>query len=230
MNDLTKKLTDNFTPFMAIIAYKAGQADKYYLEQRRISKGKMSAGAPLKEKTISKIVSAIAVTSDDIEEGIRGVIPENLLFCDSQIGRTKLVWYRPPEKRSVYFSPKVGIEDGIMKVPGLLYVVSGNILALYAFKGRKPKGKLYMAPFMNVDTSHVCLGNAKIEKPKERTYANLMSYWESLFWQSEFSHILGANPIKGNLASITKECIETGCDFPTDLLIPIQQKLKDFLK
>ena len=230
MNNLTKKLTDNFTPFMAIIAYKAGQTNKYYLEQRRISKGKMSAGAPLKEKTISKIVSAIAVSSEEIEEGIKGIIPENLLFCDSQIGRTNLVWYRPPEQRSVYFSPKVGIEDGTMKVPGLLYVVSGNNLALYAFKGRKPKGKLYMAPFMNVDTVHVCLGNAKIEKPKERTFANLMSYWESLFWQSEFSHILGANPVKGNLASITKECIETGCDFPTDLIIPIQQKLKDFLK
>lgn len=74
MNNLTKKLTDNFTPFMAIIAYKAGQTNKYYLEQRRISKGKMSAGAPLKEKTISKIVSAIAVSSEEIEEGIKGQI------------------------------------------------------------------------------------------------------------------------------------------------------------
>lgn len=231
MNDLTKKLSDTLYPFMAIIAYKAGQSEEYYLEQRKIdSNGRMSAGSPLKEKTIGKIMNSIAMNSDDFESGISGVIPFNLIYCDTRIGNTRLVWYRPPEERNVFFTKDTGISDGKMHVPGLLYVVRDDKLSLYAFKGRKPKQKLYLAPFMNVDENHVCLGNSKLKKPIVPTYMNMMAYWEGMFWQSEFSHILGVNPIDGNLSSITKDCIETGCEFPTKLLIPIKLTLNDLLK
>lgn len=216
---------------MALIAYKSDQCDEFYIEQRRIdSKGKMSAGSPLKERTLRQMIDAISVNGENFEPGISGVIPPNLLYCDTRIGNTTLIWYRPPEERSVCFTKQTGIPDGKMRVPGLLYVVRGEKLSMYAFKGRKPKRKLYMAPFMNVDVEHVCLGNAKLKKPGSPTFTNLMAYWEGMFWQSEFSHILGANPIDGNLATITKECIETGCDFPIHLLIPIKLTLNDLLK
>lgn len=231
MNNLTKKLSDKLHPFMAIIAYKAESSQDFYLEQRKIeSNGKMSAGSPLKEKTIRQMMETIAVSSEEFETGISGVIPTNLLYCDTRIGNSVLVWYRPPEIRNVCFTEQTGISDGKMHVPGLLYVVRENKLSVYAFKGRKPKSKLYLAPFMNVDINHVCLGNSKLKKSSVPTFSNMMAYWEGMFWQSEFSHILGTNPIKGNLASITKECIETGCEFPTHLLVPIDITLNDFMK
>lgn len=230
MNQLTSKISDILKPFVAIIAYKAENSDEYYIEQRKIVKGKMSAGSPLKEKTIGEIMEAIAVNSEEIEDGIRGLIPQNLLYCDTRIGNSYLVWYRPPQKRSVCFSPQTGIKDGEMWVPGLLYVVRGKSLAVYSFKGNKPKCKLYRAPFMNVDENHVCLGNANLKKPSKLTFENIIAYWEGMFWQSEFSHILGENPINGNLATVTKKCIRTGCKFPTDILKPIKKTLNDFLK
>lgn len=231
MNDLTKKLSDSLHPFMAIIAYKAEQSEDYYIEQRRINRnGKMSSGAPLKEKTICQLMKTVAVNSEELDAGLCGIIPPNLLYCDTRIGNTKLVWYRPPEVRNVCFAKQVGIPDGQMHVPGLVYVVRGDRLAVYAFKGRRPKSKLYHAPFMNVDEKYVCLGSAKSKKPENPTFSDMISYWEGLFWQSEFSHILGSNPIDGNLASITKTCIETGCEFPTECLISVNIKLKDLLK
>ena len=58
---------------------------------------------------------------------------------------------------------------------------------------------------MNVDESHVCLGNAKVEKPVDNSFTTIIDYWEKMFWGSDFSHILGPNPVKGNLAIITKK-------------------------
>ena len=231
MNNLSKKLTDMLTPFLAVIAYKSSYTNEFYLEERKIdSKGKMGAGVPMKEKTIGNIMGALAVDSVGFESGIKGRIPPNLLYCDTTPGNTNLVWYCPPQERHLSFSSTLGIENGLMQVPGLLYVVKDNRFAVYAFKGQKPKSKLYRAPFMNVDETHVCLGNATINKPEVKTFSNVMEYWENLFWKSEFSHILGENPVKGKLATITKECIATGKPFPVEVLIPISQTLNDFMK
>lgn len=83
---------------------------------------------------------------------------------------------------------------------------------------------------MNVGEGNVCLGNAKIARPKTNTFSDVMAYWEELFWRSEFSHILGSNPVNGNLASITKECIKSGSPIPSTVLIPVTKKLQDLMK
>ena len=75
----------------------------------------------------------------------------------------------------------------------------------------------------------VCLGSAKVDKPYELTFESVMRYWEKMFWASEFAHLLGGNPVKGNLSTITKNCISTGCKFPDSELIPVKQKLKSLI-
>ena len=89
---------------------------------------------------------------------------------------------------------------------------------------------LYAAPLFNVTGSSVCLGSARIEKPRELTYANLLEYWEKKFWLTEFSHLGGyGNPTKSNLVLVTK----AARDRPFDLkeLKPLKNmKLKDILK
>ena len=103
-------------------------------------------------------------------------------------------------------------------------------MRLYAFKGKRPTDKLYQPPFMNKGSNSGCLGNAKVKKPEDRTFDNIIAYWEKMYWNSEFSHILGGNPIKGNLAVLTKELIETGKPFPTDVLVPLKLKLSTLLR
>ena len=57
-------------------------------------------------------------------------------------------------------------------------------MRIYAYKENVPGPDtvLYAAPFFNVTGSSVCLGNARIELPKDLTYEKLLQYWERKFW------------------------------------------------
>lgn len=231
MSKIIKTITDVFQPYAAIIAYKTGSDHNrgYYLERRDIRDGVMAAGQPLTEEMVALLMKNVSASNPQLDKSMYGAVPGNVLYCDTRMEKDKLVWYHEPEERNVYFIKSLNIPCGRMKVPGLLYVVQDNSLSLYAFKGTKPEGELYRAPFMNT-TEHVCLGSAKVKKPRERTFANVIAYWEKMFWQSEFSHLSGQNPINGNLALLTKRLIETGEPFPEEVLKPVSKKLKDILK
>lgn len=233
MSKITSLLNQVYEPFMAIVAYRATDTDNhYYLEQHNISKkdGSLGAGKPLRQKAIVDIVGAMAKDNKQLDCSLYGIVPDNVLYCDTRVGSERLVWYHKPEVRKMFFVKDLEIPDGEMKVPGLVYSVQGKQLRVLAFKGNKPKNTLYLAPFMNTDFSHVCLGNSKARYPDERTFANVIKYWETMFWQSEFSHILGENPCLGNLATTTKECILTGKPFPEELLKRANCKLQDLLR
>lgn len=226
MNELTKEVLTELSPEMAIIVYKYDQ--KYYLERRDIVNGKMATGIPLTEKCLTDIFDTISSEDSDT---IHGLIPNNLLYADGRCGREKYVWYNKPEKRSVFFNKEAGVPDGEMWVPGLVYVASATSLSVFAFKGKKPKNKLFTAPFFNIyNDGRVCLGSAKVDKPSELTYQSIIQYWEKMFWASEFVHILGDNPVKNNLSTITKTCIETGDYFPEVELLSTKTNLKDLLR
>ena len=76
----------------------------------------------------------------------------------------------------------------------------------------------------------VCLGSAKIEKPKYLTYTNLLEYWEKKFWLTEFSHLGGAgNPTRSNLVLVTKAAKDKPFD-PNELKPLNNMKLQDILK
>lgn len=224
-------MNDTFLPKMAIVVYESKeQHEGIYLERRDIVNGQMQSGIPLTRKCITDIMETIAIDKEDSNYRIVGGIPSNLLYVDFSPGRMKLVWYNQPEKRQAYFAKALGIQDGEMSMPGLLYVVEDTKLMVYAFKGSKPKSKLYRAPLFNVSDDGVCLGNARMKRPRETTFQGMIEYWEGLFWRSEFSHILGGNPIIGNLSILIKQLIETNDKFPNDVLIPSTRTLKSLLR
>lgn len=214
---------------MAIIVYSSANSAPY-LERRDIKDGKMGAGKPLTKKCVTEIFRAIVEDSEDLSEGYHGIIPRNLLYADTTTGRTRLIWYNPPMKRKMYFVGSLGIPEGEIVMPGIVYEANDNTLKVYCFKGKMPKDSLCHAPFFNVNNHAVCLGTAKAKRPKSLTYIEAMEYWETMFWDSEFSHIYGGNPINGNLAMITKSCIQNGDPFPTSVLIKSKTKLKDLLR
>ena len=155
-----------------------------------------------------------------------------MLWCDSRKGSEKYVWYNPPRKRMMFFKESLKVENAEYNLPGIIYETNGNSLNVYACKGKvlTDETELYAAPFFNVTGASVCLGSAKIEKPKDLTYENLLEYWEKKFWLTEFSHLGGSgNPTKSNLVLVTK----AAKDKPFDLeeLKPLRNlKLKDILK
>lgn len=225
----------NIKPTDALIFYKPDvnlHGDGCYVEHRKIRNGSMEAAHPLTVEDFSKLVATVSkyAKEDAGRKALHGIIPKNLLYASSDLTSKRLIWFRPPEKRRVYFAKRAGIPDGEMWVPGLVYFAAGSTLKVYAFKGFRPKNVLYHAPFYNVNSGSVCLGSAKVRKPREDTYQAWINYWEEMFWRSEFSHIYGDNPVNGNLAVITKKCISEGCQFPSEVLKRHKTTLSTLLK
>lgn len=233
MGKIKDILSNRLIPTHALIFYKSSceTENGAYVEHREIKNGNFGVAEPLSVKMLSNIMKVVEryTKTQATMDSLHGTIPDNLLYVSSKIESVKLIWYRKPEKRMMYFAEVLDIPNGEMMIPGLVYVAEGRTLSVYAYKGSKPRRILYNAPFFNVGDS-VCLGTAKVQKPTESTFENWIEYWETMFWKSEFAHILGANPVKGNLATITKKCISTGKPFPTDELIRLKKTLKDLLK
>ena len=231
MNNLTKKLGEVYNPFGAIIAYKSNVDTSYYLEFRKIKNGEFQSAKPLTQNEIGNLLENVRRSSKQIVRGLHGKIPSNLLYCSTDVVNVKLVWYRPPEKRRLFFKQSLDMPNGEIYVPGMIYYVYDKSLFVYAYKGKKPESNtLYRAPFMNVyEDCRICLGDAKVHKPDEMTFEKVIDYWEKMFWLSEFSHLIGTNPVKGNLTTITKELMATGKPFPTNVLKKTQMTLKKLI-
>ena len=232
MGNLSNVLNDRLEATDALLFYKSTLTDKgMYVEHRKIKDGAMGAGHPLEVNVIANLLKTVDKYAHETTNmvSLHGEIPENLLYASTSIDSYRLVWYRKPEKRYLYFTEDLGIPNGEVLVPGLVYVTDGSGLSLYAFKGNKPKKLLYKAPFFNTDNS-VCLGSGKLKKPKDQTYRNWMAFWEEMFWKTEFSHLLGGNPVKGNLSIILKDCIEHHKPFPMASLIRIRTNLQSLYR
>ena len=212
-NELTNTIHTTLCPRAVLIAYTYAQDKKYFLEQRSIdAKGRMGEGHPSGTPY--------------------GWLPSNLLYADTRKGSEEYIWYNPPGKRMMYFVENLGIENAEYNLPGIIYQAKETQLDVYAYKDNRPDMEtvLYAAPLFNVTGSSVCLGSARIEKPRDPTYANLLEYWERKFWLTEFSHLGGSgNPTKSNLVLVTKAARDR--DFNLDELKPMNNmKLKDILK
>ncbi|MDH6310929.1 PRTRC genetic system protein B [Dysgonomonas sp. PFB1-18] len=215
---------DVLVPRMALVVY--GTLHGYtYLESHSIDEnGRMLSGVPLSEKCISELVGSFSQEQISMPHGR---VPANLLYFDNRIGQTRYVWYEPPKKQMMYFTESLNIPDGEYYIPGILYVVSNEHLDVYAFKGDKPKDKLFHAPFFNTTQGSVCLGSATLDYPENPSYPDFIAYWEKKFWLTTFTHLGGSqNPTKHNLVSVIKK---SKTKFDMDELIPSTKTLNQLL-
>lgn len=230
MNYTTEKIleesTETLRPFMALIAYSTKNGRDPYIESHNINeKGEMLAGSPLTLQCITELVGSFSQEQIDMPHGR---IPDNMLYFDTRIGYQKYIWYNPPQKRMMYFSKALKIPNREYCIPGIIYVVRGDSLNLYAFKGQKPKDKLYKAPFFNTTNGSVCLENANIEYPENPSFNDFIAYWEKKFWLTEFTHLGGScNPTKDILTIVTKNSQK---EFDNKQLLEMNNKLKDLLR
>lgn len=231
MNKLTEQLKSLYRPKAALIAYQGEntKSNEYFLELRQIDRnGVMGEAIPV----TYNFMNEIAANYSEAHNGVpAGRLPKNLLFSDTRKGSEKYIWLNPPGKRMMYFIPNLGIENAEYHVPGIIYVAKESSLAVYAYKDKKlsDNTELFAAPFFNTSKESVCLGAAKLKKPSNPTYCELLEYWEKKFWLTEFSHLgSNGNPTKNNLVLVTKAAKNE--EFKLDELKPLNKKLKDILK
>ena len=225
-NEINDIIRQQQIPKMALVVYKNNETNSIYIESHRINaNGRMLAGCPLTLKCITELVETFSVEQASVPHG---EIPANLLYFDTGKGHERYVWYNPPQKRMMYFSRNLNIEDGEYYLPGIIYDTDGENLNVYAFKGKKPEPetKLFIVPLFNVTGAKVCIGSAKIKFPDNPTFSDFIQYWEKKFWLTEFSHLGGSlNPTKSNLVTVTKKMTES---FDYNELIPIKKNKKTF--
>ena len=235
-NELTRKLRTLLHPRAALIVYAeendnhSTDDDGYFIEVRDIDEnGTMGEGRPVTVEFMNELVRGY---SESHSVTPYGRIPSNLLWFDPRKGSEKYIWYNPPQKRMMFFHDILKIESAEYNLPGVIYEAGEHGMRIYAYKENVPGPDtvLYAAPFFNVTGSSVCLGNARIELPKDLTYEKLLQYWERKFWLTEFSHLGGnGNPTKSNLVLVTKAARDR--DFNLDELKQLNNmKLKDILK
>lgn len=224
--EILSKAQSSYIPKYNLVVYKNTKTLDYYVNMHNIDKmGRMGAGFPLSTRCITEIAGKFS--KEEIQTP-HGTIPENMIFVDNRINRLKYVWYRPPERRMMYFAKDLNIPDDFYHVPGLLYVVNDKKLNIYAYKGKKPNSQLYYAPFFNVTNGSVCIGSPKIKCPESPTFEEFIKYWEEIFWKTEFSHLGGnTNPTKDNLVVVTKKSKES---FDYNQLKKSNTLLKDILR
>ena len=235
-NELTRKLRMLLHPRAALIVYAqennshSMNDNSYFIEVRDIDEsGRMGEGRPVTVEFMNELVRRY---SESHSTTPYGRIPSNLLWCEPRKGSEKYIWYNHPQRRMMFFKETLKIENAEYHLPGIIYEAGENRLNIYAYKDKEltDKTELYAAPFFNVTGASVCLGSAKIEKPKDLTYMNLLEYWEKKFWLTEFSHLGGGgNPTKSNLVLVTKAAKDK--PFDLDELQPLKKlKLKDILR
>lgn len=242
LNDRTQLLTSSYKPQLAIIVNRAPHPisgeGQYYLEAHQISEeGKILEGKPLLQETIQEIVD---VFFDERKNAVavKGILPQNLLhFEPLPGGHYSMIWWRPAEIRVMQFSKSLKLPTEKTWVPAMLYVVNRKQLSVFALKTTSRPGegtKIFRAPFYNVgDGGNVCLGSATVAKPKEKTYAAFMKYWEDLFWLSEFTHVNGERALKGDIHKVWLEQLQSKGKKKWDnsILIPYKNAtLKNLLK
>jgi PRTRC genetic system protein B len=205
MNARTDLLMSEFKPSLAIMIY--NNSNEYYLESHDINeRGQVMAGKPLLQETIQGMIDVFFDERQNVVN-ITGMLPENMLYFQAMPGGNyKMIWYRMAEIRVLHTAPQLKLPVDKTWVPPLIYVASSKQMEVYALKSNsrpKEKTKLYLAPFFNVnDDGDVCLGNARVQKPKVKTYSSLMQYWEDLFWLSEFTHINGGEKTRSGLKAV----------------------------
>lgn len=220
MNRRTELLNTTYKPQLSIVVYKTDSTEhfgneNYYLESHKINEqGQVMEGKPLMEETLQGIVAVMQQQQKD-KSILNGAVPYNLLYYKPiPSGKYNIAWYRPAEVRFFHFAQQLKLKSGKMWAPAVLYSVEAGSLYVYALKkDERPTEKtpLMRAPFHNVaDDGKVCLGNAYVKKPLDKSFASAMKYWEDLFWLSEFAHLNGAaNPTASPIADVYKKLLNS---------------------
>jgi len=238
MNNRTEILSNSYKPQLADVVYKSSNKNDYYLESHDINNaGQLLQGKPLLQETMQGIVDVFFDERKNMVK-VGGLMPDNLLsFGFLPGGNYRMVWYRPAEIRLVHFASQLKLPSTKVWVPALLYSADNAGMDIFALKSNarpNEKTKLFRAPFYNVDDDgNVCLGNAKVKKPTDKTYSALMKYWEDLFWLSEFTHVNGDTAVKTNINKVWKRLLNSRTKLKwsdIDELIPSTESIKNLLK
>jgi PRTRC genetic system protein B len=214
----------------------AGTDSDIYVEHFDMdSNGTPINAHPLTVKEANILAKALQTDKEKSKAFLKpkGILPTNILHINPSEKGTVL-WYTKAQQRQLYFVSGLGIPNGIVQVPPMLWFANKNNLAVFALAtDRRPTEKtpLHYAPFFNIyEDGKVCMGTVNIDIKNSASVEEFIQAWESYFFNSYFSHLLGSHsPIKGNCVKVWKDLIGTDKTFPKEVLKKNNKTLKNLL-
>ena len=238
LNDITENFGTLYFPKSALVFYETkGINTDMYVEHFDMDRNGNPINAhPLTVKEANVLAKSLQTDEEKNKAFLKpkGILPTNILHINSSEKGTVL-WYTKAQQRQLYFVNGLGIPNGKAKVPPMLWLANKNSLSVFALSSdRRPieKTPLHYAPFFNVyENGNVCMGTVNIDIQNSASVEEFIQAWESYFFNSYFSHLLGNyNPIKGNCVTIWKDLIGTDNPFPKEVLKPNNRTLKNQLQ
>ncbi|TDD74375.1 MULTISPECIES: PRTRC system protein B [Flavobacterium] len=236
-NDITENFGTLYHPKSALVFYETkGINTDMYVEHFDMDKNGNPINAhPLTVKEANLLAKSLQTDEEKNKAFLKpkGILPTNILQINPSEKGTVL-WYTKSQQRQLYFVDGLGIPNGKAQVPPMLWFANKNSLAVFALSSdRRPTQKtlLHYAPFFNVyENGNVCMGTVTIDIQNSATVEEFIQAWESYFFNSYFSHLLGEyNPVKGNCVTMWKDLIGTDNPFPKEVLKPNNKTLKNLL-
>ena len=240
MKDITQNFGTLYHPKTALIFYQTDERNpNTYVEHFEMDKNGNPINAhPLTEREAKALAKSLNLTTkkEKKQEFLKpkGILPTHILHLNpSENG--SVIWYTKAGKRQLYFSENLEIPNGTAEVPALIWLATQRSLKVFALSSnRRPteKTSLFYAPFFNVyENGNVCMGTVNIDIQNSASVEEFIQAWESYFFNSYFSHLLGKqNPIKGNCVSLWKNLVGTDNSFPKEVLKNANRILKNLLQ
>ena len=136
-------------------------------------------------------------------------------------------------EHTLHFTESLGIPSGTCCIPPMIWKASRDKLWVYAWSGTdKPtiETNLFKAPFFNIYSDNsVCMGTVKRNSQADKGLEDFMHKWMKYFFNSYFSHALGASPVKTNIVNLWKDLSGTGKPFPMNVLNKANLQLKNII-
>ena len=239
-----KRMAAQYYPEVALVVFKLRNGKglnlpSVYLESYEFHRDNQSGayelgnGQPLTKKTLEELARFLRKRKTKERkvftfESKR--IPSHILYAGQVNSCRRVCWYLRKPKRTLYFADELNLPNGEVELPNLVFSYDNTGLSVYAYRDPELQGNtpLYHAPFHNTSDGTVCMGTAKIQV-RSHYWEDLVQAAEKAFFQSEFTHMNGENPIKGNLNLVYDRCIRQQQPFPQDVLLPMSKTLNDIL-
>lgn len=237
MNNITDLFNDVYLPKQALLIFQhATDEGSFYVESYDMDEqGKPINAHPLNEEEMGALAEVFSRPMQNKPAFLesKGLLPENVLCVNPADGFA--LWYTPARQQPLFFADQLGIQNGKASVPALLWKASLDQLTIFALReNTRPtlKTKVDYAPFFNISSQgRVCMGTVNTKIPNHITLEDFMQTWETFFFNSYFSHLIGNHwPVSVNIVQLWQELVLTDLPFPTDKLLPSSYTLKDLLK
>ena len=227
--DLTKDFTDIYFPKKALLFYEhqIRKTDVYIESFDCNEKGRLINAHPLSEKELNAFAKIFHSRNEERERYLHceNLLPPQLLYHN--IVHKCAIWYSPPEKRTLLFSDSLGIANGEMCIPSLIWKATPTDLYLYAIKLKERANAntiLYRAPFFNMyDNGKVCMGTVEVDMRKCADLHEFIDNWQEYFYNSKFSHVIGSHhTTRSPIEQLYKSLLSGNKSFPVNELIKTQ--------